>query len=238
MFDTALVDGVLQLSRPETCWLSTGWNGGFERADAAYNITVPEGWERTGIEAYIRTRREGAGFSTPGPALLTGVEMHHARGARLDPVVAYATVGLSNPAVLPMDPKEADDAHDCTETDSPDASDIGTVNLIVGTTRALEEAAHANLLSLVAETKAATLLAEADIPGTTTDAIVVGTDRSGTAARFTGSATPVGRAARACVREAIRASFRSRYADREPPSSFDEAEHGTVAREQAEVFIP
>jgi adenosylcobinamide hydrolase len=231
VFETTVTDGVLGLHRPETRWLSTGWEGGFERAKAAYNVTVPEGWERTDLGAYIAERRERAGFTVRGPTLLTGVEMQHARGARLDPVVAYATVGLSNPAALPTEPTG-------TEGGTAGPHSTGTVNLIVGTTQRLDEAALANLLSVVVEAKTATLLAEAGFPGTTTDAVVVGSTETGEPATFSGSATPVGAAARACVREAVRASFRSRYAERAVPRSVEDAEHGVVTDQRAEVFTP
>ncbi len=232
MFETTIADGVLGLHRPGTRWLSTGWDGGFERAAAAYNVTVPEGWERTDLGAYIDERRERAGFTATGPTLLTGVEMCHARGARLDTVVAYATVGLSNPAALPMEPIRTDEE----PRDRP--SRIGTVNLLVGTTRRLTEAALATLLGVVVEAKTATLLAESGFSGTTTDAVVVGSDETGEPATFAGSATPVGAAARARVREAVRASFRSRYAEREVPRSVADAEHGVVTDRRAEVFTP
>jgi adenosylcobinamide hydrolase len=231
MFETTVTDGVLGLHRSGTRWLSTGWDGGFERADAAYNITVPEGWERTDLDAYIHDRRAQAGFTATGPTLLTGVEMHHARGARLDPVVAYATVGLSNPAGLPMEPTGE-------TTRTADTSGIGTVNLVVGTTRWLDDAALATLLGVVVEAKTATLLAATGFPGTTTDAVVVGSDETGERATFAGSATAVGAAARACVREAVRASFRSRYAERDVPQSVADAEHGVVTDQRAEVFAP
>ena len=232
MFETTVADGVLGIHRPGTRWLSTGWDGGFERAAAAYNVTVPEGWERTDLGAYIDERRERAGFTATGPTLLTGVEMCHARGARLDPVVAYATVGLSNPAVLPMEPTETDERRRDSQ------SNIGTVNLVVGTTQCLNEAALATLLGVVVEAKTATLLAESGFSGTTTDAVVVGSDETGEPATFAGSATPVGAATRACVREAVRASFRSRYAEREVPRSVADAEHGVVTDRYAEVFTP
>jgi adenosylcobinamide hydrolase len=232
MFEATIADGVLELHRPGTHWLSTGWDGGFERAAAAYNVTVPEGWERTDLGTYISERRERAGFTASGPTLLTGVEMRHARGARLDPVVAYATVGLSNPAALPMEPTGTGEER----RDRP--SNVGTVNLLIGTTRCLNEAALATFLGIVVEAKTATLLAESEFPGTTTDAVVVGSDEVGEPATFAGSATPVGAAARACVREAVRASFRSRYAEREVPSSVADAEHGVVTDRRAEVFTP
>lgn len=231
MFDTTIDDGVLKLHRPRTHWLSTGWDGGFERAESAYNIAVPEGWERTDLKAYIDKRRERAGFTTDGPTLLTGVEMQHARGARLSPVVAYATVGLSNPAALPMEP---------TEEEQPQATEsvVGTVNLIVGTTRCLPGGALANLLSVVVETKTATLLAATGFSGTTTDAVIVGSDTTGERTTFSGSATAVGAAARACVREAVRASFNSRYAERDVPQSVADAEYGVATNQRAEVFTP
>jgi len=232
MFETAVSDGVLRLRRPGTRWLSTGWGGGLTRADAAYNVSVPEGWERTDVGPYLRERLDGAGFESGGPALLTGVGMEHARGARLGPAVAYATVGLSNPAALPMDPADGDG------TPTRELPRTGTVNLLVGTTRALDGAALANLLAVVAEARAATLLSLAGFPGTTSDAVVVGTDETGEPAQFTGSATPVGAAARACVREAVAASFRSRYADRDVPETVADAEYGVVTDRRAEVFTP
>jgi adenosylcobinamide hydrolase len=237
MFEPTVRDGVLQVSRRDARWLSTGWGGGFADADAAYNISVPEGWERTDLDAYVRERRERAGFPDPGPALLTGVDMTHLRGARDGSVVVYATAGVSNPA--PLVAEATDRAADAEEGgDSPDDAPAGTVNLLVGTTRALDDAAVGALLGVAVEAKTATLLAETGFPGTTTDAVVVGTATEGERAQFAGSATEVGASARACVREAVRASLRSRYADRVMPGSVDEAEHGTVTRREAEVFWP
>lgn len=261
MFETTVRDGVLRLRRPGTRWLSTGLDGGVKRAAAAYNVRVPEGWACEDPTGYVAERRERAGFDAPGPTLLTGVELQHARGARLDPVVAYATVGLSNPATLPMDaappadssPPASGDRADTGGSEQGGGPGAGTVNLIVGTKRALDDAALANLVAVVAEAKAATLLALSGFPGTTTDAVVVATDGEGDPERFSGSATPVGAAARACVRDAVRASFRSRYVDHREdeappnsrardvrgasvPDSVAEAAHGVVTDERAEVF--
>jgi adenosylcobinamide hydrolase len=262
MFDPTVAEGVCQVRQPGARWLSTGWDGGFERADAAYNVSVPEGWNRTDLDAYLAERRDRAGFERAGASLLTGVEMRHARGARLDGAVAYATVGLSNPAALPTEPAAdggesfddgpaiddqrgvddaTEDAHTASTLDdraSDDARPAGTVNVVVGTTRSLDDGTLASLLGVVVEAKAATLVAEAGFPGTTTDAVVVGCDPDGARATFAGSATAVGAAARACVREAVRASLRSRYADRERPRSVDDAEHGVVTDRRAEVFAP
>ena len=239
-------EGVLRLRRPGTRWLSTGWNGGRSRSDAVYNVSVPEGFDRTDLGAYRDERLARAGFDDEGrrsdgdrPALFTGVAMDHARGARLGPVVAYATVGLSNPAMLPMDPT-GEPGGDVGAGESEERAESlrrpGTVNLILGTSCRLASGAGANLVAVAAETKAATLLATAGIPGTTSDAIVVGDDPTGEPAAFSGSATPVGGAARVCVRDAIRAGLRARYPDNDLPGPAADAEHGVVADRRAEVF--
>lgn len=232
MFDIRITDGVLRATRPATDWLATTWNGGYVTADAAYNVTVPEGWERTDLDAYLDERLTRAGFDTPGPALFTGVDQAHARGARAGGSVAIATCGLSNPTTLPMDPAGWDDTGGNGE-DSP-----GTVNLIVGTDRSLDAGGLATLLTVVAESRTATLLSATGFTGTTTDAVVVGCDPTGDSAPFAGSGTPVGADTRACVREAVRASLRSRYPDGAYAASVDAAEHGSVTGRRATVFIP
>ncbi|PSQ06867.1 adenosylcobinamide amidohydrolase, partial [Halobacteriales archaeon QS_6_71_20] len=206
-FAATVADGVLCVSNPETRWLSTGWDGGRSRGDVAYNVSVPQGWERTDLRPYLDGRLADAGFEADGPALLTGVDLRHARGARAGPVVAYATVGLSNPAALPVgdDPPTTTDRGGDAPRSERSGHETGTVNLVVGTTRSLAAGALANLVAVVAEAKAATLLSLSGFPGTTSDAVVVGSAVDGEPAAFSGSATPVGSAARACVREAVTA---------------------------------
>ncbi|QPV64213.1 adenosylcobinamide amidohydrolase [Halosimplex litoreum] len=248
MFESEISADVLRVCRPDTRWLSTGFSGGYETADAAYNCTVPEGFDRTDLSAYVAERREKAGFLDAGPAMLTGVDLRHARRARLDGVEAVATAGVSNPAALPMgDGVEAatesegvaagtaDSATGSAEDDPPRP---GTVNLVVGTTRALSDGALATLLATVVEAKTATMLAKTSFTGTTSDAVVVGSDPSGEPAAFAGSATPVGRAARVCVRDAVRASLAARYdgesAD-DVPASVTAAEYGVRSSGHATV---
>ncbi|SHG38509.1 adenosylcobinamide amidohydrolase [Halobaculum gomorrense] len=266
-FETAVAAGVLRLRRPDTRWLSTGWAGGFADAPAGYNVSVPEGWDRTDLDAYVARRLADAGFRDDfseddgdgvsgedgvaraerppsSPALLTGVDMRHARVARSGSVLAVATAGVSNPAALPVggggpaaegEPVAADD--ESTAGDAPDRPGRGTVNILVGTDRRLDDGALANLVAVAAEAKAATLLSATGVPGTTTDAVVVGSARDGEPATFSGSATPVGSAARACVRDAVRASLDSRYAagDASVPASVADAEHGVVTDRETEV---
>lgn len=234
MFESTVADGVLQVRRPGTRWLSTGVDGGFIDAPATYNVAVPDGFERTDVAAYATERRRRAGFEAPGPALLTGVDLEHARGARAEPVEVYATVGLSNPTALAMPPDAAPTEARLSNPDEPGRA--GTVNLVVGTTRALDDGALATLLALVAEAKAATLTALAGFTGTTSDAVVLGTDPGGDPAGFAGSATTVGAAAMACVRDAVTASFRSRDAERAPPASVADAEYGRRVDREADVF--
>lgn len=238
MFEVAVREGVCRLFREGARWLSTGYAGGESRGSTAYNITVPEGWPETELDVYVRKRRKRAGFDEPGPALLTGVDQRHARRARLGPVEAVVTAGVSNPATLPLDP--ADDvltspAGDDSSASFPDDPRAGTVNIFVGTARALAPGALANLLTVAAEAKTATLLARTGFTGTTTDAVVVACDPAGESATFSGSATEVGAAARACVRDALTASLNSRYAEADLPPSVDGAAYGVVTDARAEV---
>ncbi|MFC7075612.1 adenosylcobinamide amidohydrolase [Haloarcula halophila] len=231
-FQTTVREGVCQLRRPGTRWLSTAWDGGYVRADAAYNVTVPTAFDRTDLDAYRAERLGAAGFPV-GPTLLTGVRMADARRARDGPVTVVATAGLSNPAVLPVhaDRSAADEASTGTDEWRP-----GTVNLLVGVERALDDGALATLLATAVEAKAATLQALAGVPGTTSDAVLVGSAPDCERAGFAGSATTVGAATRACVRDAVAASLDSHYDDG-PPVPAD-TDHGVVTDRQTDVDRP
>lgn len=232
MFDATVRDGVLELAAPGARWLSTGWDGGFAAADRAYNVTVPEGWHPDDVGSWAADRITAAGFDPASdvPLLLTGVAQEHARVARCGPVAVAATVGLSNPAALPMEPSGG--------TLPTDAEPVaGTVNVVVGTTRALDDAALSNLVAVAAEAKAATLLDAAGFPGTTSDAVVAACDPDGEPSAYSGSATRVGAAARACVRDAVRASLDSRYDgdDDAVPGSVADARHGVATDVRTDV---
>lgn len=236
--ETTRSEGVLQVRAPGTEWLATGWQGGYRTADAVYNVTVPDGFDRTDLDRYVDRRLSAAGFDAAGVALLTGVDQRHARGARRGPVAVVATAGLSNPAALPVDPTRRDRIDDPDRDDSSQRPPPGTVNVVVRTTRALEEGALATLLATVTEAKTATLSQTVGFTGTTSDAVVVGCDPDGDPADFAGSASTVGSATRACVREAVRASLAARYEDRPLPSSVADADHGVVTDGRADVFRP
>jgi adenosylcobinamide hydrolase len=237
MFEATVRDGVCQCLAENSRWLGTGQSGGYREADAVYNVTVPEGFDRTDLATYVEERRRRAGFEVDGPGLLTGVDVAHARCASAGPVTALATVGLSNPAALPLQER----SHEGRKTDDADTSDAGwrpgTVNLVVGADRGLDDGALAELLATCVEAKTATLTQLTGFPGTTSDAAFVGTG-DGDPAEFAGSATTVGSAARACVRDAIRASFAARYDEADPPVSVADARHGVVTDRQADVFAP
>jgi adenosylcobinamide hydrolase len=239
LFETTTTDGVLRVAREGTRWLSTGWRGGTATADAVYSITVPEGWTCDSVDAYVADRLADAGVAprAGGPVLLTGVAARHCRGARRGPVEAYATAGLSNPAHLPVDP---DGAVDAAGEGLPDGSlEAGTVNVVVGTSRALPESALANLVAVASETKAAVLGARAGVPGTTSDAVVAACDPAGEESEFSGSATRVGAAARTCVREALTAALAARYDDGDGPrEAVADARYGVTAGDRAATFRP
>lgn len=239
VFEPTVREEVCRLRRPGTRWLSTGYDGGASRGGAAYLVSVPEGWGDVDIQAYVGQRLDAAGFPGSGPALLTGVSMRHARRARLGPVEAVATAGVSNPAALPVDDAEVSGDGDAPERSADgghtNRRHAGTVNVVVGTTRSLAPGALPNLVAVAAEAKAATLLARVGVPGTTSDAVVVGCDPDGEKAAFSGSATPVGSATRVCVRDAVSATLDARYADGSPPRSVDAAEYGVVSDSRARV---
>lgn len=232
MFDPKICDEVLCLRADRFRYLSTGIDGGLSSARAIYWYSVPKGWDREDVAVYTEERKQQTGFDREGPSLLTGVSLSHLRGARLDPVEAYVTAGVSNPAALPM--KALDESADiplATETVRP-----GTVNVAVGTNRSLSDAALAELLGVAVEAKTATLLALTGFPGTTTDATIVASDPMGSDEQFCGSATTVGKATRACVRDAITASLDSRYADEAIPASVAEAPYGIETTARSSVF--
>jgi adenosylcobinamide hydrolase len=226
MFDVAVQAGVCRVARAGTRWLVTGPDGGYRTADAAYNVTVPDGFDRTDLAAYGASRRREAGFDDGGPTLLTGVDMSHTRGARSPPVVVVATVGLSNPVSL---------GGEGEGNETGGGRHAGTVNLIVGTSRALADGALGTLLATAVEVKAATLQATTGFTGTTSDAVAVGCDPAGEPAAFAGSATPVGRATRISVRAAVRDAIDARG---DVPASVGDAEHGTSAAAEPERFRP
>ena len=233
MSETTVADGVCQLPLAGGRWLATGFDGGYADADAAYNVSVPVGFDRTDLDAYVETRLNEAGFRKAGPKLLTGVDMAHACGASHGSVTVVATAGISNPASLPV----GDDGH-AREATGSDDTPLGTVNLLVGTTRALADGALATLLATAVEAKAATLQQLTGYSGTTTDAVAVGCDPTGTSADFAGSATAVGRATRVCVRDAVRESLDARYPEGDYPDSVADAEHGVLTTERATLFDP
>ncbi|WP_321169455.1 adenosylcobinamide amidohydrolase [Halohasta salina] len=221
---------VCQLRTPTLEWLSTGFDGGSHHAAAAYNITVPEGWTETDLRGYADGRLAEAGFDTPGPVLLTGVDQRHARRASLDPVEVVVTAGVSNPSTLPAARRPETYPADPDETFRP-----GTINIIATTKRDLSAGALANLVAVVTEAKTATLLRLTGFSGTTSDAVIVGSDPSGEPARFSGASTAVGRAARACVRDALTAALASRYENEVLPESVVEATYGCATTVEATV---
>lgn len=241
MFEYERTDDRLTMTRRGTRWLSNGVNGGYVTAASAHNLTVPEGFDRTDLERYAAER---LGEEPTGPTLLTGVHQTHARGARAGPIEAVVTAGVSNPAVLSMsEPGEAgwdagpSERADLSERTDPDErADPGTVNVFVGTERALSDAGLAGLLSTVVEAKTATLLDRVGCTGTTSDAIAIGCAPDGEPTPFAGSATTIGNAARVCVRDAVTASLESRYGGSPPDPGA--ATHGIETTGSATVFDP
>ena len=230
VFEPTVRSNICQLRTEPMDWLSTGFDGGTHRTQAAYNITVPEGWTETDLRGYTDWRLTNAGFDSEGPALLTGVDQRHARRAVRDPVEAVVTAGVSNPTTLPPASRPEADPVDPEKEYRP-----GTINIIAGTTRDLSAGALANLVAVVTEAKTATLLRLAGFSGTTSDAVIVGSDPTGEPARFSGASTTVGEAARACVRDALTAALESRYGSEGVPESVVDAAYGCATTVEATV---
>lgn len=226
MFAYERTDGRLTLRRSGTRWLSSGFDGGYVRAGAAHNLTVPAGFERTDLAAYAAER---LGTEPAGPVLLTGVGQSDARAAAYGSVEAIVTAGLSNPALLPLDGRADREARE-------GAPGPGTVNVLVGTTEPLTDGGLAGLLATAVEAKTATLSGLAGCTGTTSDAAVVGCPAAGERAAFAGGATEIGNAARVCVRDALVAALEARYGSELPDP--ETAEHATVTAGRATVFEP
>lgn len=233
MFEYERSDDRLTLRRPDTRWLSNGFGGGYLNADAAHNLTVPEGFDRTDLAAYATER---LGSIPDGPVLLTGVNQAHARGARYALIEVVATAGLSNPSRLPLGESLETDRSESLGASTDGRADPGTVNLFLGSREPLSEGGLAGLLATAVEAKTATLLEIAGCTGTTSDAVAVGCPREGTPAAFAGSATEVGNATRVCVRDAITAALDARYDDGPPDP--ETAAHGTVTAGSATIFRP
>lgn len=224
--DSAVREGVVRIAH-EGEWLVTGPLGGRQSAPGAAICTVHEEFGATDLRAVAARRLERAGFEYV-PTLFTAVSVEHARAARLDGVRAIATAGLTNPAALPIEPE--------TATDPAPERRVGTVNLIVTTDRALAAGTQATLLASCVEAKTATLQATTGFTGTTSDAVAVGARTDGPPAAFAGAATPVGSAARACVREALLAALAATPG--EPPESVAAADSGVRTDRRAAVFDP
>lgn len=235
MSDVRREGDICRLEIQDGRWLDTGVDGGFSRADRAVNVTVPTDFERRDVRAYVTDRCESAGIDPDGPALLTAVEQADARAARAGSVTVVATAGLSNPASLPVPaPAERGDTYEGIDRSQPP----GTVNLLAGTTRSLDERGLAACLASAVEAKTATLESRAGFSGTTSDAVAIGADPDGDEATFVGSSTEIGANLRACVREAVSASLDAVYADGELPADVEAAAHGTCTTRSATVFEP
>lgn len=234
MSDIAVRSGVCRLSVPDGRWLGTGVHGGFCEAEGAVNVSVSADFDRHDLGAVVAERCDAAGFAGDGPALLTAVPQRHARVAASGPVTAVATAGLSNAATIEINPSKEINSRGAADERPPP----GTVNLLVAIDGSLSDALLAGALAAVVEAKTATLQATTGFTGTTSDAVSVGSDRGGREISFVGSSTDVGRAIRACVRDALRASLDATYAEDPMPRSVDDADHGAVTVGDPTVFTP
>lgn len=154
---------------------SASVGGGLVRPRWVANLTVDEGFTRTDLEAYTVERLAAQAphldLGRPGVALLTAADVGQAEEAMeevaategLEPVTAWATVGVTKPTWA------AGGRIPATSLESP-----GTINIVVALPVPLTVSALVQAVGTVTEAKAQALV-EAGVPGTGTasDAVVV-----------------------------------------------------------------
>jgi len=231
----------LRLRRPETRWLSTGW-GGRLRADAAYNVSVPEGFDRTDLGAYRddeRLARAGFKSEEDPPTLFT----RRFDGPR---VRRTSRIGRRVRDRRAVEPGDVADGSDGSDRSDGRCWRLGARRRGVdrGTAPATRYGQPGSRNDAAARRRRGGEPRRGRGRGEGRDVARDGgragdDERRGgrrrrpdRGAAFSGSATPVGAAARVCVRDAVRASLRSRYPDGDLPGPAADAEHGVVADER------
>ncbi len=227
MFETTGRDSVCQIRREGARWLSTAWDGGYRTADAVYNVTVPEGFERTDLDAYRAERLSGAGFAV-GPTLLTVFTWNTP--------ACPERVGVGAGDSGSLEPRRVADVgsgdsrrlrRDCVESGGrPDWRPGTAISSSVSTGRWTR--ARWRRCSPPPSRRGCDAARRGKRPR---NHIGRGHRRlcpERRARLFAGSATELGAATRVCVRDAIRASLAARYGGDALPT-VDGAEYGVVA---------
>lgn len=174
-------------------------HGGLSTVHHFLSIAAPAGLDCEAPERAIDDAARRLGIGGPYVGFMTAVDLRNAVAAHASDgelrVTVIATVGVTN-ATRPGEARFD--------------REPGTINTVVIVDAAMPDAALAELLALIAETKALTLI-EGGVTmtdgrpasGTSTDAYAVACTGRGPAERYAGSVSPVGYLAAKAAREAL-----------------------------------
>jgi adenosylcobinamide hydrolase len=172
--------------------LSTGVGGGRRRVKHILNIQVPYNFSHADPEGYINGVARSLHLDSDYVALLTAVAMKNVQIVEQDYITIFATAGVTHP---------------CS---------IGTINLIIVSSRELSEGAMANAIITATEAKTSTLFDLGfTFTGTTTDAVVVAFEREsvGETVTYSGPSTEFGRKVTQMVRLGVKNGLIAQHGD-------------------------
>jgi adenosylcobinamide hydrolase len=172
--------------------LSTGVSGGRRRVQYILNIHVPHDFPHADPEGYIDNVARTLHLDGDCIALLTAVDMRNVQIAEEAPVTVFTTAGVTHP------------------------SSIGTINLIIVSTRELSEGAMANAIITATEAKTSALFDMGfTLTGTKTDAVVVAYEREsgGEIIQYAGPSTEFGKKITHLVRLGVKNGLIAQHGD-------------------------
>lgn len=183
-----IVDNVLVIAGDDRGFevLSTGVEGGRRTVDYILNIQVSRDFPHDDPEEYIKGTARSLQLKGDYVALLTAVEMRRVVILSDACATVFVTAGVQSP------------------------SSLGTINIIVVSSKALSEGAMAGSIITATESKTRALFDMGfNFTGTPTDAVVVAYEESGNSSRiaYAGLATHFGRRIGALIRQGVMSSL-------------------------------
>ncbi|HXY87552.1 MAG TPA: adenosylcobinamide amidohydrolase [Candidatus Acidoferrales bacterium] len=163
--------------------LSTGVGGGRRRVKYILNIQVPHNFSHTDPKSYIDGVARSLHLDGDYVALLTAVAMKNVQIVEEDYITVFATAGVTHPRSM------------------------GTINLIIVSSRELCEGAMANIIITATEAKTSALFdLGLTFTGTSTDAVVVAFEREsgGETVVYGGPSTELGKKVTQMVRLGVK----------------------------------
>jgi adenosylcobinamide hydrolase len=166
--------------------------GGRRRVKYILNIQVPHDFSHADPESYINGIARSLHLDGDYVALLTAVAMKNVQIVEEDYITVFATAGVTHPR------------------------SIGTINLIIVSSRELCEGAMANTIITATEAKTSALFDLGfTFTGTTTDAVVVAFEREsvGETVIYSGPSTEFGKKVTQMVRLGVKNGLIAQHGD-------------------------